>query len=566
MPEVVQDPRLHVADKVPMYPELHVGVHVVPVAEFATQVPAPEFAMSGSPEQDVLVHVPVELHTALEHVAERVPVYPLKQTGVQIVPEEAPETQFPAPELEIGGSPVQAVLVQDPVVDQVPELHVAERVPVYPVAHAGEHVVPLLMGRVHVPVTELVIKGEVGQVVLVQAPAVDQVPELHVAERVPVYPVAHPGAHVVPLLTGRVHVPVTELGIDGAVGQLVLVQLPVVDQVPAVHVAESVPVYPVVQAGAHVAPLLTGRVHVPVTELAIEGAVAQLVLVQLPVVDQVPAVHVAESVPVNPLAHAGAHVVPLLTGRLHVPVMELAITGAVVQEALQEPVVVQTALLHVAERVPVYPLAHAGAHVVPLLTGRVHVPVMELAIEGAVVHLVLVQLPVVDQVPAAHVAESVPVYPLAHAGAQVVPLLTGRAQVPVTELAIEGAVEQLVLVQLPVVDQVPVVHVAERVPVYPVVQAGAQVVPLLTGRVHVPVAELAIEGAVEQLVLVQLPVVDQVPVVHVAERVPVNPVLHVGVQVVPEEAPATQFPAPAFVIEGSPEHVTPPVGVIHGVH
>lgn len=42
---------------------------------------------------------------------------------------------------------------------------------------------------------------------------------------------------------------------------------------------------------------------------------------------------------------------------------------------------------------------------------------------------------------------------------------------------------------------------------------------------------------------------------QVAERLPLNPELHVGTHVVPDKAPELQFPLPAFRINGKPAHV-----------
>jgi hypothetical protein len=100
--------------------------------------------------------------------------------------------------------------------------------------------------------------------------------------------------------------------------------------------------------------------------------------------------------------------------------------------------------------------------------------------------------------------------------------------------------------------------VAERVPVYPVAQAGAHVVPLDTGREQVPVTEFRMVGAeVHAAAVTQEPVVVHVPAAEQeAERVPVYPELHVGTHVVPEVDLATQFPGPELAIVGRPAHVT----------
>jgi hypothetical protein len=85
--------------------------------------------MAGREAQLVLVQVPVGVQVPREQRAERVPVYPELHVGVQEVPEADPETQFPDPAFGIVGKPEQAVLVQVPEVLHTPDVHVAERVP-----------------------------------------------------------------------------------------------------------------------------------------------------------------------------------------------------------------------------------------------------------------------------------------------------------------------------------------------------------------------------------------------------------------------------------------------------
>jgi hypothetical protein len=102
-----------------------------------------------------------------------------------VVPEAEIVAQFPAPALAMTGRVAQAVEVQDPVIPQLPELHLAERVPEYPEAQTGVHVVPSGVLVPQVPARPLVMTGGLGQAVLEQAPVTAQDPELHFAEGVP---------------------------------------------------------------------------------------------------------------------------------------------------------------------------------------------------------------------------------------------------------------------------------------------------------------------------------------------------------------------------------------------
>ena len=58
----------------------------------------------------------------------------------------------------------------------------------------------------------------------------------------------------------------------------------------------------------------------------------------------------------------------------------------------------------------------------------------------------------------------------------------------------------------------------ESVPVNPVRQTGVHIVVVAEGLVQSPAAEFAIGGREVQEVLVQVPVVDQAPVVQVARN------------------------------------------------
>lgn len=113
-----------------------------------------------------------------------------------MVPEAAEVEQFPGSESRMGGGVVQVVAkaLQVPVVDQVPELHVAfiiiprlffsnlpERVPVKPDLQTGTQEVPEAAGEEQFPASESRMGGRVAQDAA-QAPVVAHVPELHVAK------------------------------------------------------------------------------------------------------------------------------------------------------------------------------------------------------------------------------------------------------------------------------------------------------------------------------------------------------------------------------------------------
>jgi hypothetical protein len=298
LPESDQAPKVHVAERVPVYPELQIGVHVVPEAELIKQSPVPAFEMLGREAQEVEVQVPVVDQEPEEHVAERVPVYPVLHTGTHVVPEAAPETQFPAPAFVIVGVPPQLVEVQVPVGVQVPELQFAERVPEYPELQVGTQVVPDADPEIQFPGPAFAIDGVPAQLVEVQVPVGVQVPELQVAERVPVYPELQVGTHVVPEAAPETQFPAPALAIVGRPVHAVEVQVPVGVQVPVLQVAERVPVYPVLHAGTHMVPEAAPETQFPAPAFAIVGVPAQLVEVQVPVGVHVPELQVAERVPV----------------------------------------------------------------------------------------------------------------------------------------------------------------------------------------------------------------------------------------------------------------------------
>lgn len=84
-------------------------------------------------------------------VAERVPPNPELQTGVQTVPSGELATQSPGMALAIEGDEAHAVLAQEPLIIQLPEEQVANRVPENPELHTGVQVAPLTEFAVQSP-------------------------------------------------------------------------------------------------------------------------------------------------------------------------------------------------------------------------------------------------------------------------------------------------------------------------------------------------------------------------------------------------------------------------------
>jgi hypothetical protein len=239
---------VQVAEGFPLYPESHTGVHVVPSAEGETQFPGFINWPEGKIVQVVEVQIPETDHAVLEHVAERVPENPELQVGVHVVPEAEFDMQFPAPPLAMDGVTEQDVLKQTPLVTHTVLKHEAERVPENPVWHVGVHWEPSGEGFGQFPGSEFAIAGAEVQAVLVQTPLVTQTPLEHVAERTPMYPVSQTGVQVAPEAVFVVQSPAMEWEIEGRVAQgepPATVQAPVVPQEPSLHVAERVPMKPV---------------------------------------------------------------------------------------------------------------------------------------------------------------------------------------------------------------------------------------------------------------------------------------------------------------------------------
>jgi hypothetical protein len=192
-------------------------------------------AIVGREGQAVLEQAPVEVHRPFVQVADKVPVKPVLQTGVHVVPVGELETQFPIPALVITGSDGQLVVEHVPEVVHNPELQVAERVPEKPELKTGVHVVPVTEFATQSPGLAFATLGKVAHEVLVQVPLVTQDPPLQVAERVPENPELQTGVHVVPEVAFVVQSPVPASPIVNKVAQgepPEATQTPVVDQTP----------------------------------------------------------------------------------------------------------------------------------------------------------------------------------------------------------------------------------------------------------------------------------------------------------------------------------------------
>lgn len=83
-PVTDQTPSVQEAVGVPAKPVLHLGVHVTPLAEFATQSPCAPFITTGKPLQGLGLHVPAVAHTPFSQVALNVPENPVLHYRVRI--------------------------------------------------------------------------------------------------------------------------------------------------------------------------------------------------------------------------------------------------------------------------------------------------------------------------------------------------------------------------------------------------------------------------------------------------------------------------------------------------
>jgi hypothetical protein len=385
-------------------------------------------------------------------------------------------------------------------------------------------VTPLAELAVQSPTSAFSKTGRIVQAVETHFPEVDHRVSAQVAERVPTKPERHVGVHVVPEAELTTQSPDSASAMIGREAQAVLPQVPETVQSVSLHEAERIPANPESQTGVHVVPLAAPAAQFPEFPLEMAGGrVAQAVLAQVPVVTQTLLSHVAERIPENPELQAGTQVVPEAVLVTQVPAEASGMEGRVGQgwppTAAQAPVVDQAPVVHVAERVPVKPVRHTGVHMVPEAELAEQSPARESEMVGSPEQGRPVQVPVEVQAPKSQVAERVPEYPVLQTGTQFVPCTDSGTQFPGSAFTIEGT-EGQVCAQVPVVTQAPTLQVAERVPVYPAIQTGVHLVPEATLTRQSPFWELGMEGREEQAVEVQEPVTVHEAALHVAERVP----------------------------------------------
>ena len=138
-----------------VYPELHVGWHVDPLARELVQSPAPPFvgaaeASHGFAEQVAAVSVPV--------LQDDVPdtVYPELHVGWQVDPLAREPVQSPAPPF-VGAEDTSHEAAEHVAAVSVPkEEHELIPETVYPNSHVGWHIKPLARELVQLPTPPLV--------------------------------------------------------------------------------------------------------------------------------------------------------------------------------------------------------------------------------------------------------------------------------------------------------------------------------------------------------------------------------------------------------------------------
>jgi len=200
----VSVPALHEDVPDTVYPELHVGWHVDPLPRELEQSPAPPFvgaadASHGFAEQVAAVSVPA-LH---EDVPDT--VYPELHVGWHIDPLARELVQSPTPPF-VGAAEASQGFAEHVAAVSVPRLH--EDVPdtVYPELHVGWHIDPLAREFVQSPTPPFVGAAEASQGFAEHVAAVS-VPRLHEAVPETMYPELHVGWHVDPLARELVQSP-----------------------------------------------------------------------------------------------------------------------------------------------------------------------------------------------------------------------------------------------------------------------------------------------------------------------------------------------------------------------
>lgn len=179
-------------------------------------------------------------------------------------------------------------------------------------------------------------------------------------------------------------------------------------------------------AGVHVPASGVTEGQSPIPAFIIEGSELQSVdAVHSPVTTHAPVLHVATGVPKNPKEQVAVQLVPLgvvdpeggqfpklaPTGRLGDPKQLFG-----VGEVVQDPEISHVPCKHVAVGVPTNPVLHERLHVVPFTELATQVPLAASGITGGETHEVLLQIPEVIQVPLSHVATKIPEYPALQTG------------------------------------------------------------------------------------------------------------------------------------------------------
>jgi hypothetical protein len=197
-------PALHVDAPDTVYPELHVGWHVDPLARLLVQSPAPPFEGAPKASQGFAAHVAV---VSVPELQDDVPdtVYPGLHVGWHVDPLASELVQSPAPPFEGAPEASQGFAAHVAAVT-VPALHVDAPETVYPSLHVGWHVDPLASELVQVPTPPCVGSADASHGLREHVAAVT-VPKLHVDAPETVYPSLHVGWHVDPLASELVQVP-----------------------------------------------------------------------------------------------------------------------------------------------------------------------------------------------------------------------------------------------------------------------------------------------------------------------------------------------------------------------
>ena len=200
----VSDPRLQELVPDTVYPALHVGWHVEPLARELVQSPTPPFVGATDASHGLGPHVAA---VSVPRLHELVPdtVYPESHVGWHVDPLARELVQSPTPPF-VGAADASHGFAEHVAAVSVPALH--ELVPdtVYPESHVGWHVDPLARELVQSPTPPFVGAADASQAFAEHVAAVS-VPRLQ--EDVPdtVYPESHVGWHVDPLARELVQSP-----------------------------------------------------------------------------------------------------------------------------------------------------------------------------------------------------------------------------------------------------------------------------------------------------------------------------------------------------------------------